>query len=144
MDNIGKMAVLIAIATEEERSELVSKAKDLGYQACNGKVGTMEPEKVFSAMMTAAKRENIWDGASFRQEHALYDAMREALSGICRGQIALHELYLSVGLTFAIVCGQMPTHKREGKWVSVCLYGTIGAPIKGFEHEALGLGINHI
>ncbi|MGQ0454435.1 hut operon transcriptional regulator HutP, partial [Bacillus sp. SS-TM] len=23
-------------------------------------------------------------------------------------------------------------------------YGTIGAPVKGSEHEAIGLGINHI
>ena len=144
MNNIGKTAILIALAAEEERPELMSAARSVGYQTCTGKVGTMDPGKIISAMMTAAKRENIWDGASFRQEHALYDAMREALSGICRGQIALHEIYLTVGLTFTIICGEMPTHKSEGKWVSVCLYGTIGAPIKGFEHEAIGLGINHM
>ena len=28
-----------------------------------------------------------------------------------------------------------------GEWISVGIYGTIGAPIKGFEHEAIGLGI---
>jgi len=144
MDNIGKTAALITLANEEERSQLISTARSFNYQVCTGKVGTMDPGKIISAMMTAAKRENIWDGVSFRQEHALYDAMKEALSGICRGQIALHEIYLSVGLSFTIVCGQMPTHKSEGKWVAVCLYGTIGAPIKGFEHEAIGLGINHI
>ena len=34
--------------------------------------------------------------------------------------------------------------KKEGEWVAVALYGTIGAPVKGSEHEAIGLGINHI
>ena len=144
MDNIGKTAILITLASEENRPQLITTAKNSGHQICAGKVGTMDPGKIISAMMTAAKREDIWDGVSFRQEHALYDAMKEALSGLCRGQISLHEVCLTVGLTFTIVCGEMPTHKSEGKWVAVCLYGTIGAPIKGFEHEAIGLGINHM
>jgi hut operon positive regulator len=144
MNNIGKTAILIALSNEDNRLQLASEAKSVGYQICIGKVGTMDPGKIISAMMTAAKRENIWDGVSFRQEHALYDAMREAISGFCRGQISLSEISLTVGLTFTIVRGQMPTHTSEGEWVAVCLYGTIGAPIKGFEHEAIGLGINHI
>lgn len=144
MDNIGKTAILITLANEEDRPQLINKVKSLGYQICTGKVGTMDPGKIISAMMTAAKREYIWDGVSFRQEHALYDAMKEALSGVCRGNISLNEVCLTVGLAFTIICGEMPTHKSEGKWVAVCLYGTIGAPIKGFEHEAIGLGINHI
>jgi hut operon positive regulator len=34
--------------------------------------------------------------------------------------------------------------ENVGEWVTVCMYGTIGPPIKGFEHETIGLGINHI
>jgi len=30
------------------------------------------------------------------------------------------------------------------EWISVGIYGMIGAPIKGFEHEAIGLEINTI
>ncbi|GAI18393.1 unnamed protein product, partial [marine sediment metagenome] len=30
------------------------------------------------------------------------------------------------------------------EWVSVGIYGMVGAPIKGFEHEAIGLDINTI
>ncbi|MCJ7806800.1 MAG: transcriptional regulator, partial [Clostridia bacterium] len=29
-------------------------------------------------------------------------------------------------------------------WLAVVLYGTIGAPIKGYEHETIGLGLNHL
>ena len=36
------------------------------------------------------------------------------------------------------------THSNLGEWVSVGIYGMVGAPIKGFEHEAIGLEINHI
>ena len=34
--------------------------------------------------------------------------------------------------------------KDSGEWISVGIYGMIGAPIKGFEHEAIGLEINDI
>ena len=46
-------------------------------------------------------------------------------------------------LTHARFVGSRTTQK-EGEWVAVALYGTIGAPVKGSEHEAIGLGINHI
>jgi len=139
---MGKTAILIVTAGEEQREQLIAQAKKDGFRLCTGRVGTMNAEKVISAVMTAAKRENLWDPDSFREEHALYDATMEALNGICRGQLHMSEVLRTVGLNFAIVRGPMGNNK--GEWVAVCLYGTIGAPIKGFEHETIGLGINHI
>ena len=139
---LGKTAIFIATAAEEQRGQLIEKARQDGFCLCTGRVGTMNAEKVIAAVMTAAKRENVWDADSFREEHALYDATVEALNGICRGQLLMSEVLRTVGLCFAVVRGKMGSSK--GEWVAVCLYGTIGAPIKGFEHETIGLGINHI
>lgn len=142
MANLGKTAIQIVIASEEERVQLIEKAKSEGFRLCIGRVGTMNAEKVISAVMTAAKREGLWDAESFREEHAIYDATVEALNGICRGQLLMSEVLRTVGLSFAVVRGEMGNCR--GEWVAICLYGTIGAPIKGFEHETIGLGINHI
>ncbi|MGI6066646.1 MAG: HutP family protein [Bacillota bacterium] len=140
--SLGRLAILISILSEKEREKMMETGKQEGYRICTGKVGTMNAEKVISAVLTAAKRENLWDAESFREEHALYDATVEALSGICRGQLVLSEVQRTVGLFFTVVRGQM--HHARGEWIAVCLYGTIGAPIRGFEHETIGLGINHI
>ena len=32
----------------------------------------------------------------------------------------------------------------RGEWIAVVLYGSIGAPTKGFEHEVIGMGINPV
>jgi len=46
---------------------------------------------------------------------------------------------------FVVLKGPMDTTKKNlGEWISVVIYGMIGAPIKGFEHEAIGLEINNI
>ena len=49
-------------------------------------------------------------------------------------------------MKFVILRGPLDTMKNDdlGEWVSVGIYGTVGAPIKGFEHEAIGLEINNI
>jgi len=36
------------------------------------------------------------------------------------------------------------TRSNLGEWISVGIYGMVGAPIKGFEHEVIGLDINNI
>jgi hut operon positive regulator len=68
----------------------------------------------------------------------------EALYGITRGQMQLGSVMRTVGLRFAVVRGNPYEDETEGEWLAVAIYGTIGAPIKGLEHETLGLGINHI
>ena len=142
MKTIGKTAIMIALAAEDERLKLLEKGREEGLRICTGRVGTMNAEKVIAAVMTAGKRDGLWDEANFAEEHALYGAVVESLSGVCRGQLVVSEALRTVGLSFAIVRGQMIEGK--GDWVAVCLYGTIGAPIRGFEHETVGLGLNHI
>lgn len=140
MNKIGQIAILISMSEDDKRDKLIEKAKKKGFKISHGKVGTMQGEKIISSVMTAVKREGLWDN-SFREEHALYDAIVEALNGICRGELAFGNVLRTVGLNFTVVRGLF---NNEGEWIAVCFYGTIGAPIKGFEHEAIGLGINHI
>jgi len=142
MNAIGKTAILIALAGDEDRVHLLEQGRQVGWHICVGRVGTMNAEKVIAAVMTAGKRDGIWSEANYAEEHALYGAVVESMSGVCRGQLVVSEALRTVGLSFAIVRGPMIPGK--GDWVAVCLYGTIGAPIKGFEHETIGLGINHI
>jgi hut operon positive regulatory protein len=47
-------------------------------------------------------------------------------------------------MRFAIVKGPRIPGDTEGTWLAVGMYGMIGAPIKGHEHEVCGLGINHL
>ncbi|MFZ2331044.1 MAG: HutP family protein, partial [Atribacterota bacterium] len=70
-----------------------------------------------------------------------------ALRGLCRGEIGIGSLLRTVGVKFVILRGPLDTDSAEkdaGEWLSVGIYGMIGAPIKGFEHEAIGLEINDI
>lgn len=141
MEPLGKKVIEILISDEEKRQELFEKAKAAGMSICFGKVGSMNAEKIIAAVMTASKREGIWDAGSFREEHAVYGATFEALQSVCHGQLIVSEAMRTIGLSFCVIRKDLPDH---GEWVYVGMYGTIGAPIKGFEHEAIGLGINHI
>ncbi|NBJ69880.1 MULTISPECIES: hut operon transcriptional regulator HutP [Clostridia] len=139
---IGKLATLLVMLEEEERSFFAPTFE--AVQICEGKVGSMDLQKVISAVETAVKRSGLIEEKVYRETHALYHAILEALEGVTRGQWALGEMMRTVGLRFAVVRGEPYLHKREGEWLAVAFYGTIGAPIKGLEHEAIGLGINHI
>ncbi|GAA3323928.1 hypothetical protein GCM10020331_049760 [Ectobacillus funiculus] len=90
------------------------------------------------------KSSHIIETDVYRETHALYHAIMEALYGVTRGQVQLGDVLRTVGLRFAIVRGNPYDRKQEGDWLAVALYGTIGAPVRGSEHEAIGLGINHI
>jgi hypothetical protein len=46
--------------------------------------------------------------------------------------------------TIQIARGKVEISGKAEEWLSVCIYGTIGAPQKGFEHDVLGFGYNHI
>ncbi|MED2973985.1 hut operon transcriptional regulator HutP [Fictibacillus sp. B-59209] len=136
---IGKLAMLYVLDESHQ-----SKVGELGWLHCTGKVGSMESNKVVAAIETAAKKNQIINGGVYRETHALYHAIMEALHGVTRGQVQLGTVLRTVGLRFAIVRGQPYEQPEEGEWIAVALYGTIGAPVKGLEHEAIGLGINHI
>lgn len=136
---IGKLAMLYVLDDSYQ-----AKIDELGWIHCTGKVGSMESNKVVAAIETAAKKNQVIKGGIYRETHSLYHAIMEALHGVTRGQVQLGTVLRTVGLRFAIVRGQPYEQAEEGEWIAVALYGTIGAPVKGLEHEAIGLGINHI
>lgn len=141
-NEIGKLAALVALT--DERTALDIAPHLSGYEVVTGKVGSMELKKVIASVETAAKRGNLIDGDTYRETHALYHAIIEAAEGVTRGKLSVGDIMRTVGLSFSVVRGRPYEDAREGEWLAVCFYGTIGAPIKGKEHETLGLGINHI
>lgn len=141
---IGKNALLLVL-TEDEPDNGHSPALDrLKWKFSVGKVGSMDSQKIVAAVETAAKRNGIIKQDIYRESHALYHAIIEALEGVTRGQILLGTVLRTVGLRFSVVRGNPYDNAEEGEWVAVALYGTIGAPVKGLEHETVGLGICHI
>lgn len=140
--HIGKLATLLAMLDDDERSPFESIMDEV--RVCEGKVGSMNMQKVISAVETAVKRTGLIEEGVYRETHALYHAILEALEGVTRGQLAIGDMMRTVGLRFAVVRGNPYQEKKEGEWIAVAFYGTIGAPVKGLEHEAIGLGINHI
>ncbi|MGF2618175.1 hut operon transcriptional regulator HutP [Rossellomorea vietnamensis] len=143
---IGKSALLLLLMDETDGTEEAysEQFKQLNWQYCTGKVGSMNVQKIVAAIETAAKRNGIVREDLYREMHSLYHATMEAISGVTRGQTQLGEILRTVGLRFAVVRGTPYKNAEEGEWIAVALYGTIGAPIKGLEHETIGLGINHI
>ncbi|WP_110114017.1 hut operon transcriptional regulator HutP [Bacillus sp. CGMCC 1.16541] len=141
---IGKNAILLAFTNEEGELLLKEELTKLNWSYCQGKVGAMELQKIVAAIETSAKRQGIVNADVYREMHALYHAILEAVHGITRGQVELGGLLRTAGLRFSIVRGRPYEKQAEGEWIAVALYGTIGAPVRGFEHEAIGLGINHI
>jgi len=144
-NQIGKAAVMLAfLGDTEEGKAMMQSIENMGFTATIGKVGSMDSQKILAAVETAAKKNGLINPDLYREEHALYHALMEALSGVGRGVVAFGTLLRTVGLTFSIVRGRTSESPAEGEWLAVAFYGTIGAPVKGLEHEALGLGINHI
>ena len=141
---IGKLTTLLTMLHNEEMGRQVKRQlAENGYLYTVGKVGTMDIAKIVASIETAAKTNNIIDSTRYRESHSLYHAILEAIQGIGRGTTQIGEILRTVGLTFAVVRGKLAI-EEEGEWICVCMYGTIGAPKKGFEHEVLGFGINHI
>ncbi len=141
---IGKKALWLVLSEEGKSEEYLHSLEQLQWQFCTGKVGSMESHKVVAAIETAAKKHQLIRPEIYRESHALYHAILEALEGVTRGQIQLGSVQRTVGLRFAVIKGNPYESADEGQWMAVALYGTIGAPIKGLEHEVVGLGINHI
>jgi len=142
--SIGKLALKLILANSEELEPIYKQLNDNGFKYCVGKTGSMEMQKVVSAIETAAKRNNLVKESLYRELHALYHAILEAIQGVTRGQTQLKDVQRTVGLTFSVVRGKPYANEDEGEWIAVALYGTIGPPIRGLEHETAGLGINHI
>ncbi|KYP79301.1 hut operon transcriptional regulator HutP [Ferroacidibacillus organovorans] len=144
-NQIGKAAMLLVLSGEGEEQDRLLKALDeSGFTVALGRVGTMDSQKIVAAVETAAKKNGIISSERYREEHALYHAIMEALLGVGRGVVSFGAQLRTVGLRFSIVRGRPYASPDEGEWIAVAFYGTIGAPVKGWEHEALGIGINHM
>lgn len=141
--SLGRTALTIAMAEGGNAEEVLACARGKGFDVAVGKVGSMDVQKIIAAVETAAKREGLID-ERYRAQHALYHAILDALQGLGRGPLELGNVLRTVGLRFAIVKGPRTTEDSDGLWIAVGLYGMIGAPIKGHEHEVCGLGINHL
>ncbi|MFV2051009.1 hut operon transcriptional regulator HutP [Metabacillus litoralis] len=139
---IGRNAIMLLLS--ENPNEQLQFLQQNKWRGCLGKVGSMEANKVVASIETAAKKNGIIQSDVYRESHALYHAIMEALHGVTRGQVQLGSVLRTVGLSFAVLRGNPYDHEQEGDWIAVALYGTIGAPVKGSEHETIGLGINHI
>lgn len=140
---IGKIALLLALS-EDSPDKLQKYYEKKDYVIYKGQAGSMDAKKIVAAIETAASRENLI-GENYHEEHALYHAIIEALSGYCRGQVMLGEVLRTAGLTFTIVRGTLiEDDPSSGNWIAVVLYGQIGSPRRGFEHEAIGMGIQPI
>ncbi|MCM3766893.1 HutP family protein [Neobacillus niacini] len=142
--SIGKLTTLLTILQNHDMAEKVGlELLNHGYRYAVGKVGAMDVAKIVGAIESTAKNNHIIDPQQYREVHSLYHAIIEASQGVCRGPTQIGEILRTVGLTFAVVRGPLSFHEA-GDWICVCMYGTIGAPRKGFEHEVLGFSINHI
>lgn len=141
---IGKNALFLVLSDGEAGPANAESLNGLEWKYCVGKVGAMDLQKVVAAVETAAKRSALINPDVYRESHALYHAIIEALEGVTRGQVQLGTVLRTVGLKFSIIRGNPYDSPDEGEWIAVALYGTIGAPVKGLEHETVGLGINHI
>ncbi len=142
--SIGKIASLLVLSLKEDADEISKRAMESGYKVYKGCVGSMDSAKIFAAVETAAKKEGLIRPL-YREEHAIYHSILEAYTAICRGQEGLGAVLRTVGLAFSIVRGpRVPGDPNDGDWVAVVLYGNMGAPIKGYEHEVIGMGINPV
>lgn len=141
--SLGKTALLISLVEANETEDYVSGAREKGFDVVTGKVGSMDVQKIIAAVETAAKRAGLTDD-SYRSQHALYHAIMDALQGLGRGPLQLGNVLRTVGLRFAVVKGPRTLEDLDDLWIAVSMYGMIGAPIKGHEHEVCGLGINHL
>lgn len=144
--DIGKIAMMTTLLLDDTNErDLAGAVRKKGYLLVTGKVGSMDPQKVVGSIESAAKRSALVDSELYREQHALYHAIVEALLGISRGQISFGSVLRTVGLRYTVLRGlKSPNALDEGDWIAVAVYGTIGAPVRGAEHEVMGLGINHI
>lgn len=139
---IGKVAVRTVIG--DMTPEKLEEARKHGYKLACGSAGSMDLKKIIAAIETAARREGVVSD-KYPEDHGLYHAIIEALHGVGRGQLALGTILRTAGLRFCVVRGpQVEGDGAGGVWVAVALYGSIGGPIRGNEHECLGLGVCHL
>lgn len=140
---IGRLAIMLAISDNND-DKIIDRYQKKGYKLIKGCVGSMDASKIFAAVETAVIRQNIIL-ERYHEEHALYHAISEAFNGYCRGPVALDSVLRTTGMVFTVVRGNLSVDDDiNGEWIAVVLYGHIGSPRRGFEHEAIGMGLQSI
>lgn len=140
---IGKLAITLAVSDHNEE-KIIEHYQKNGFRLIKGHVGTMEAGKIFAAVETAVIRQKMIS-ENYHEEHALYHAISEAFNGYCRGPVALDSVLRTTGMVFSVVRGKLSVDDdKNGEWIAVVLYGHIGSPRRGFEHEAIGMGVQSI
>jgi hut operon positive regulator len=112
---IGQHAILLLLS--DDTTEHLAILKQLNWKSCTGKVGSMDAHKVVAAIETAAKKNEIIQSDVYRESHALYHAIIEALNGVTRGQVQLGSVLRTVGLSFAVLRGNPYDNEQEGDWI---------------------------
>jgi len=114
------------------------------YRVGLGRVGTMETQSIYAAVLACAERATVLD-AGLNDVHALYHATRDALDGVLHDAGGLGPTLRTAALLFTIVRGpRIPGLVGERDWLAVAMFGSIGAPRSGWEHDAVGLGIANL
>lgn len=114
------------------------------YRVGLGRVGTMETQSIYAAVLACAERATVLD-AGVNDAHALYHATRDALDGVLRDAGGLGPTLRTAALLFTIVRGpRLPGLDGERDWIAVAMFGSVGAPRTGWEHDAVGLGIANL
>jgi len=140
---IGKLAITLAVSDSNDE-KIINLYEKKGFKLIKGHVGAMDASKIFAAVETAVIRQKIIS-ENYHEEHALYHAIAEAFNGYCRGPVALESVLRTTGMVFSVVRGNLSIDDKDnGEWIAVVLYGHIGSPRRGFEHEAIGMGLQSI
>lgn len=111
------------------------------YRAAIGRVGTMDTQDIYAAVLAVAERAKLLD-PGLNDAHALYHATHDALTGILRDPAGLTPTLRTTALLFAILRGPRLLEVRDERdWIAVAMFGSIGVPRPAWEHDAVGLGI---
>lgn len=114
------------------------------YRAAIGRVGTMHTQDVYAAVLTVAERAKLLD-PGLNDAHALYHATHDALLGILRDPPGLGPTFRTTALVYAILRGPRLLDLRDERdWIAVAMFGSIGAPRPGWQHDAVGLGVYNL
>jgi hut operon positive regulator len=77
---------MLVLSDQEPEQEYGTIREELHWRCCVGKVGAMEAHKVVAAIETAAKKNGIIKPDVYREIHALYHAIVEAIEGVTPGR----------------------------------------------------------
>lgn len=114
------------------------------YRAATGRVGTMDTQDVYAAVLTVAERAKLLD-PGLNDAHALYHATHDALLGVLRDPAGLGPTLRTTALLYAILRGpRLLGLLGERDWIAVAMFGSIGAPRPAWEHDAVGLGVYNL